>query len=242
MKMTMKLLMLVPLAAAGSPALAQDAATPAQEAEPIIVQGARPGTGLVVDIERIALNCAACRQALADLRTSNASVRARVRSNNNEICREAEDLGRRQERMIAQDPNAYNSYVKLGEVGGETPLSARQRSTAARQRVAARDSAAATRPTAQASVRYLQNVMQLVNPILERLRQERQVAGVYAPQSAEARGRDFADITDLVIAELDRDHRGADLLAGISVDRTQPRAGGEGPAPSLMNHYFGGGC
>jgi hypothetical protein len=241
--MKTKLLVLIPVSLLGSgAALAQGAAAPAaQEPQTIVVEGARPGTGLVVDVERIALNCAACRRALAALQASSAGARARIRSNNSAVCTESENAGQVTRRMMERDPS-YNSYVKLGEVGGETPLTVRQRSLANRQRVMARDSAAATQPVARASAGYLQNLMRLVNPIIARHRQERKVAGVYAPQSAEARGRNFADITDLVISELDRDHRAADLLDGIPVDRTQRRAESGGPAPSLMNHYFGGGC
>jgi hypothetical protein len=241
--MKTKLLVLIPVSLLGSgAALAQGAAAPAaQEPQTIVVEGARPGTGLVVDVERIALNCAACRRALAALQASSAGARARIRSNNSAMCTESENAGQVTRRMMERDPS-YNSYVKLGEVGGETPLTVRQRSLANRQRVMARDSAAATQPVARASAGYLQNLMRLVNPIVARHRQERKVAGVYAPQSVEARGRNFADITDLVISELDRDHRAADLLDGIPVDRTQRRAESGGPAPSLMNHYFGGGC
>jgi hypothetical protein len=241
--MKTKLLVLIPVSLMGSgAALAQGAATPAaQEPQTIVVEGARAGTGLVVDVERIALNCAACRRALAVLQASSAGARARIRSNNSAMCTESENAGQVAGRMAGRDP-AYDSYVELDRGGGDSPLSSRRRATANRQRVIARDSAAATQPVARASVGYLQNLMRLVNPIVARHRQERKVAGVYAPQSAEARGRNFADITDLVIGELDRDHRAADLLDGIPVDRTQRRAESGGPAPSLMNHYFGGGC
>jgi hypothetical protein len=242
--MKTKLLVLIPVSLMGSgAALAQGAAAPAaQEPQTIVVEGARPGTGLVVDVERIALNCAACRRALAALQASSAGARARIRSNNSAMCTESENAGQVASRMADRDRGTYNSYVELDKVGGDSPLAVRGRATANRQRVIARDSAAATQPVARASAGYLQNLMRLVNPIVARHRQERKVAGVYAPQSPEARGRNFADITDLVISELDRDHRAADLLDGIPIDRTQRRAESGGPAPSLMNHYFGGGC
>jgi hypothetical protein len=63
------------------------------------------------------------------------------------------------------------------------------------------------------SDRFLRNLMRYVEPIVERHRLERRAEAVYSPDRPEVRGRNFPDITDAVIQELDSNYSAVDLLA-----------------------------
>ncbi len=63
------------------------------------------------------------------------------------------------------------------------------------------------------SDQFLRNLMRYVEPILERHRLERRAEAVFAADLPEIQGRNFPNITDAVIRELDENHSTVDLLA-----------------------------
>ncbi len=177
---------------AAAPAAAQESAS---EDPAIVVTGERP-THLVLDVERIARRCIACRRALDRLRA----------------------VARRQ-----QAPTARMSADGDGPLHGEEwgrgvrPLEVagdmhRQALRAQRDANARAGRLLDRRETSDDAARFTANLLRLVEPIAERIRAERGAEGVYGAGDPAARGRALTDITADVIEALDRDHHGADLL------------------------------
>lgn len=192
---------------AGAPALSHQAEEPprAREADqaaqvpaapPIVVTGERIAPALVVDIERIAERCIACRRAVRRLRAAAADSRRGPA-----LSLADPDFGER-----TSERDSATDY--MGVVGGIRRRSIATQQTASRRAAAALDRVEAARG-ADIMVR---NLMLYVEPIVERHRLERGSEAVFARGDPDARGRNFPDITDAVIAELDRDHRDVDLL------------------------------
>jgi hypothetical protein len=191
--------------AIGTASFAQDAPpVPGEAARDIVVTGAPPNSGLVVDISRVALRCAACRRALARLRDAALPARQRIEQNRHAV-REDNAIDREQRSPGLSSESIANRMVS----------EMRARAAYEGQVIYRRDSAEVAAPFAQASALYLQNLMRHVAPIVERLRRERNVQSVYAPDHPLARRRRFPDLTNEVIRALDRDQQSMDLLAGI---------------------------
>jgi hypothetical protein len=216
-----------------APALAQDAARepPAAQpetSEPIVVTGDRASAGLVVDLERIAQRCIACRRALQRLRAaarrnSTAAVRdpdaetdARSRGSDEWLF-----AATRPRNAMARDQvaDAHGGHRQRDEFGSEVGLG--MAAGADDHRNSLRTQEAASRRAGQAvdrveaggeAERFTANLLAYVEPIVERIRQERRADAVFERRDPAARGQRLADITDAVIAELDRNHRGVDLL------------------------------
>jgi hypothetical protein len=219
----------------GAGALAQPAAqgpAPAEPvpSEPIVVTGDRASAGLVVDLERVAQRCIACRRALQRLRTAarrnaTAAVRDPSADTDNRPPRQQDEwlfAATRPRNAIARDPaaDARGGHQQRDEFGSEVGLGAA--AGADDHRNSLRTQEAASRRAGRAIDRveagneaevFTRNLLAYVGPIAERLRQERGAGDVFERRDPEARGRGFADITDAVIAELDRNHRDVDLLA-----------------------------
>lgn len=204
----------VPLSAPGT-AASTPTGTPASddpEQQDIYVYG-RGDSAVIVDIERIAVSCLACRRALDELRDDGGSARRRAPPNRlNSTSQGLGDARTYEQDFTGEGPlgAAPSASIRThGGIGGASAIGSMQRRAwAARRRQQQRDSAA-YRGVGSA---YLQNLMRYLAPIIERQRTARQVASVYRPDQA-PRGRDFPDITDDVLRELDREHPAVDLLA-----------------------------
>jgi hypothetical protein len=172
-----------------TPTFAQQATPPASPAEaaPIVVEGESLGAGIVVNIARVANQCAACRRVANRLRpqaTRTPSGEGSLRSE-----RERGSLDEDVERRMMSESRGLDEHA----MQAIRPRSPRR---AAIEREA-----------------YIANLMHYVTPILQRLSREHGVSTVYEINHPGARGRNFPDVTDRVIQELDRDHRSVNLLA-----------------------------
>ena len=186
-------------APAPAPAQAVTATPPAPESE-IVVTGVRP---LVVDIEKVARGCVACRRALARLEVAAAPRRTRdggaPRSLDDGPVR-APDLG-------------FNPPVNTSTASARGMIAYSEVQT--RARITSRAELERPRPDAAAMAeRYLQNLMTYVGPIIDREIQARGAPAAYASEDPAVRNVTATDISDAVIEHLDRDHSEADLLAG----------------------------
>lgn len=191
------------LLASTAPAAAQEASPPAPPPaadSEIVVTGVRP---LVVDIEKVARGCVACRRALARLEVAAAPRRTRdggaPRSLDDGPVR-APDLG------LAPPVNTSSASARGMIAYSEVQTRARITSRAEIER---------PRPDASAMAdRYLQNLMTYIGPIIDREIQARGAPAAYASEDPAVRNVTATDISDAVIEQLDRDHADADLLAG----------------------------
>lgn len=206
------------LAAVALPVLAQEApsasgaeaAVPASDgpdAQDIYVYG-RSGTGIVVDVERIAVSCVACRRALDALREDGGSSRRRASPGQLNSVAEDNSLigvggGPLSNYRVSRTINTHSGIGGASSIG-----SMQRRAWAGRQRQQQRGSAA-YRSVGSA---YLQNLMRYLAPIIERHRAARQVETVYRPDQAPRR-RNFPDVTDEILQEFDREHSAVDLLS-----------------------------
>ncbi|HEX8191673.1 MAG TPA: hypothetical protein VF552_02125 [Allosphingosinicella sp.] len=180
-------------------AASQSQSAPAAEPDTTIVVTGERATGLVVDLERIARRCIACRRALAQLRANAA--------------RHAPPAARRFD-PGETDPEAAGAQWGRGITALEVAADDRRRSLRSGEEANLRAARALNRAEASdGGARFTANLLALVDPIVERIRLERGAEAVYAPRDPAARGRPFPDITGAVIDALDRDHRAADLLA-----------------------------
>jgi hypothetical protein len=184
--------------AAPSPA-AEEADAAAQlpaESPAIIVTGERVAPALVVDVERIAARCIACRRAIQRLRAAAAGGRA------------GPSRGPADPDRGAQSSEWDSGTDYMGVAAG-----IRRRSIATQQAAGRRAANALDRAdAARAAESMVRNLRRYVEPIVERHRLERRAEAVLARGDPDARDRGFPDITDAVIEELDRDHGDVDLL------------------------------
>jgi hypothetical protein len=202
----------VVLGSIGTSALAQAPEPPREQpSQDIVVTGPQPDTGLAADVERIALTCAACRRALAQLQASAQPARQRIDQNRYAMEQEVGETG--SPRRFGQGPE---------ESAAEVLRAMRARSIDSRHVVYRRENAQAAAPVRRSSALYMRNLMQHVVPILERRRQERNVAAIYASSHPLVRRHRFPDITDLVIEELDRKQGSMNLLEGIETPAPRP--------------------
>lgn len=205
--------------------LAQPPATPAPPSpdDTITVTGQRPipGTGLVVNLDRVATSCIACRRALERLRREATRTRQRIRLEEDDIAAIS---------TVARAPNFPPGLTVSYTPGGPFQVLAETRQRSANDMAihARRALANHTRPVVTASALYMRNLMRLVTPILERIGAERRAAYIYRVGDPRAR-RSFPSITDLVIRELDRTAPDVDLLEGVTApDQAQQERGRAG--------------
>ncbi|HZF93925.1 MAG TPA: hypothetical protein VEZ20_03530 [Allosphingosinicella sp.] len=190
---------LAPQADPAPPPPASAPATPDPAGDPaIVVTGERP-TDLVVDVERIARRCAACRRALERLRADAArnqvaSARTRVDS----------------------DEPLHGNHWGRGVTQKEAAADMHQEALRGQREASIRASRALDRAqTPDRARQFSANLLRLIDPIVERILLERGAEAVFAPRDPAARGRALPDITAAVIEALDREHSQADLLADV---------------------------
>ncbi|MEO6579967.1 MAG: hypothetical protein ABIN83_02300 [Sphingomicrobium sp.] len=171
---------------------------PVESSQDILVTGQRFSTALVVDVERVALQCIACKRAIKQLRAEAARDRGLSFQGTLDSAR-----GR------SQGPGRDHVIIEDDATGFALQLVAQ---------VKRQEQEARARPGRMLNVRsnsdgFLRNLMRYVEPIVERHRLERRAEVVYTRDRPEVKGHNFPDITDAVIQELDRDYSSLDLLA-----------------------------
>jgi hypothetical protein len=195
------------------PAFAQpSAAEPVQPAaEPsdtITVTGTLP---LVVDLEQVALRCIACRNALGRLQANAATRRQGDGPRAVEEVGPSTDFRLRPRPVIGARPAVDTSTASAAGMMRYTEQETRARITA-------RDAQPRQPAVRLQANRFEENLMRLVGPIVDRQIAERHAPAAYAAEDPAVRGVAATDITQAVIAALDRDHADADLLARAEGD------------------------
>jgi hypothetical protein len=196
-----------------APALAQEPAQPASPAaeqpdvapsEQIVVTGTLP---LVVDLEQVALRCVACRRALGRLQAAAAGPRRQ-----GDAPRAVEEVGPtpdgrlRPRPVIGMRPAVDTSFASAAGM-------IRYTEQETRAGITARDGQPRQPAVRVQANRFEANLMRLIGPIIDRQIVERRAPAAYAAADPAVQGLATTDITQIVIAALDRDHANADLLA-----------------------------
>jgi hypothetical protein len=183
-----------------APAAEEPAAAPSDQ---IVVTGTLP---LVVNLEQVALRCIACRNALARLQAAAATRRQ------GDGPRAVEEVGPSTDgRMRPRPVIGVRPAVDTSHAGAGGMIRYTEQET--RARITARDGQPSQPAVRLQADRFNENLMRLVGPIVDRLIVERRAPAAYASEDPALRGVAATDVTQVVIAALDRDHSTVDLLA-----------------------------